>query len=87
MKNMGMIAIALLAGSLAGCGGNDTRVVDCEANLQYQNRVEGKRVVVPEGLDSLNELDEMPVPRADPSAPQAPEGKCIDEPPAMIRRN
>ena len=85
MKNTGLVAIVLLAGTLAGCGGNDTREVDCEANLKYQNRVEGKRVEVPEGLDALNELEEMPVPRADPNAPQAPPGKCIDEPPPILR--
>ncbi len=68
---------------LAACSGNDTKEVDCVANLKYQNRVEGKRVVAPEGLDQLNELAEMPIPRADPSAPKTPPGVCIDEPPVI----
>lgn len=83
MKTTGLVTIAALASVLAACGGNDTRAIDCEASLKYQNRVEGKRVEVPEGLDPLNELQEMPVPRADPDAPQAPPGKCIDEPPPI----
>ncbi len=76
----GMLAVLV---ALAACGGNETREVDCEANLEYQNRVEGKKVVAPEGLDQLNELAEMPIPRADPNAPQPPAGVCIDEPPVI----
>lgn len=75
-------ALALCA-SLAACGGNGTREIDCEANLKYQNRVEGKRIVAPEGLDPLNELAEMPIPRADPNAPQMPPGVCNDRPPVI----
>ena len=72
-----MLATALLCGLfLTGCGGNDTKVVDCEASLEYQNRVEGRRIVVPEGLDGLNEMAEMSIPRADPNAPQMPAGVC-----------
>ena len=44
---------------------------------------EGKRIVAPEGLDSLNELAEMPIPRADPNAPQMPPGVCNDRPPMI----
>ena len=83
-----MLAIALLCGlSLAGCGGNDTREVDCEASLEYQNRVEGKRIVVPQGLDALDEMAEMPIPRADPNAPQRPAGVCNDMPPVISMGN
>ena len=74
----------MLVMSVAACGGNDTKEVDCEASLEYQNRVESKRVVAPEGLDDLNEMAEMPIPRADPNAPQMPPGVCNDNPP-MIR--
>ena len=34
-------------------------------------------------LDQLNELSETPTPRADPDAPQIPEGKCNDQPPLI----
>lgn len=83
MRKTDFVAIAVLAATLAACGGNDTRVIDCEANLKYQNRVEGKRVKVPAGLDPLNELAEMPIPRADPDVPQLPPGTCNDEPPSI----
>lgn len=77
------LGAVLLSLSLAACGGNDTREVDCEANLKFQNRVEGKRIVAPEGLDPLNELAEMPIPKADPNAPRMPPGVCNDEPPMI----
>ena len=83
MTRIWLLAVAALLTSLTACGGNDTKEVDCAANLKYQNRVEGKRVVAPEGLDQLNELAEMPIPRADPNAPQLPSGVCIDEPPIL----
>ena len=86
MRKTGIVAVAVLAAGLAACGGNDTREIDCEANLKYQNRVEGRRVEAPEGLDPLNELAEMPIPRADPDAPQAPPGTCNDEPPSLGSR-
>jgi hypothetical protein len=73
----------VLCTSLAACGGNDTKEVDCEASIEYQNRVEGRRVVAPEGLDSLNEMAEMPIPRADPNAPRMPPGVCNDRPPVI----
>ena len=68
---------------VSACGGNDTKVIDCEANLVYQDRVEGRRVVAPEPLDQLNSLLEMPIPRADPNAPTAPPGTCNDMPPVI----
>ena len=73
----------MLCTSLAACGGNDTKEVDCEASIEYQNRVEGRRVVSPEGLDPLNEMAEMPIPRADPNAPRMPPGVCNDRPPVI----
>ena len=77
------LSALLLCLSLTACGGNDTREIDCDAYLKYQNRVEGKRVVAPEGLDPLNEMAEMPIPRADPDAPQMPPGVCNDQPPMI----
>ena len=77
------LAVLAFGLALAACGGNDTREVDCEKNLKYQNRVVGKRVVVPEGLDQLDPLKEMPIPAADPSAPQPTPGKCDDMPPLI----
>ena len=53
---LGAVALCM---SVAACGGNETKEVDCGSAIEYQNRVEGRRVVAPEGLDSLNELAEM----------------------------
>ena len=74
------MTIALLG---AACGGNEPKAIDCAANLQYQDRVEGKKVVAPEGLDQLNALADMPLPRADPEATKLAEGTCADRPPII----
>ena len=68
---------------LAGCGSNEPKEVVCENDLKYQNRVEGKRVVAPEGLNDLEPLAEMPTPKADPNAPRFAEGTCNDSPPMI----
>lgn len=83
MTKTRLLAVMALALTISACGGNDTKKIDCEANLKYQDRVEGKRVVAPEGLDQLNELVEMPIPRADPNAPKTPAGQCQDRPPVI----
>ena len=83
MTKCRLLAVMLMATLVSACGNNEPREVDCDANLKYQNRIEGQRVVAPEGLDQLNELAEMPIPRADPNAPQMPEGVCNDAPPVI----
>ena len=83
MRKYRLIAIVFGSGLLAACGGNDTIVVDCGDGSQYQNRVEGKRIEVPEGLDPLDEFAEMPIPRADPNAPNTADGRCVDMPPPI----
>lgn len=83
MTNSQLIAVFLLSASLAACGGNDSKPLDCDEGLQYQNRDAGKRVVVPEGLDPLNEFAEMPIPKADPDAPKPAPGRCVDMPPSV----
>ena len=81
MTRLVLLAVTVLA--LSACGGNDTKEVDCEAGLKYQDRSEPPRVVSPEGLDQLDELAEIPIPRADPDAPAMPEGVCNDRPPKI----
>lgn len=83
MSKWRQLAVLMVATMVAACGNNEPREIDCDANLKYLNRVEGKRVVAPEGLDQLNEYAEMPIPRADPNAPKMPEGVCNDEPPVI----
>jgi hypothetical protein len=83
MNKSQLLAVLLLGASLSGCWGKDSIVVDCDDGLKYQNRDVGNRVVAPEGMDQLDEFAEMPIPRADPAAPETPPGKCLDMPPAI----
>ncbi|MDH3619560.1 MAG: hypothetical protein OER91_01620 [Gammaproteobacteria bacterium] len=83
MTKSQLIAVLILSASLSACGGKDPKPIDCEEGLKYQNREQGKRVVVPEGLDPLNEFAEMPIPKADPEAPEPVPGKCVDMPPTI----
>jgi len=85
MNTRWLLAGLALSASLAACGGNKPKEIDCEAGLKYQNRTIGKRVVAPDGLSRLDEFKEMPIPTADPSAPQPAPGTCDDMPP-VIRR-
>lgn len=83
MTRSQLVAVILVGASLTACGGNKTKVVECDDGLRFQNRAEGKRIVSPEGLDQLDEFGEMPIPKADPNAPKVPPGTCVDEPPAL----
>ena len=83
MMKWRQLVFLLILAILSACGSNESKEVNCDANLKYQNRVEGPRVVAPEGLDQLNVLAEMPIPRADPNAPKMREGVCNDEPPII----
>ena len=83
MTKSQLLAVLFVGASLVACGGNETKKVDCKDGLQFQNRVEGKRVVSPEGLDQLDEFGEMPIPKADPDAAPVLPGKCVDMPPAI----
>ena len=76
-----LMLAAVLLGSLSACGGNDT-VASCDDANGYESVVAGKRVEVPDGLDPLDEFNEMPIPKAQ-SVPR-PEGSgCIESPPQM----
>jgi uncharacterized lipoprotein len=75
---LGALAMTAL---LSGCGGDKALKVDCDEPQRYQSARLGPGIRVPEGLDPLNEFNEMPIPQADPDAPQPPEGKCVDMPP------
>ena len=83
MTKSQLAAVLTLCAAMAACGGNDAIEVDCDKGLEFQNRVEGKRVVVPEGLDPLEEYAEMPIPKADPDAASPPAGQSIDMPPRV----
>ncbi len=75
------VAGLILLGSVSACGDKEIRKT-CDEPQPYQSAVEGKHVVVPEGLDPLDEFKEIPIPRAD--SPPRPEGSvCIDYPPSI----
>ena len=74
-------ALAILAG-LPACGGDDVIKQTCDEPRRYQSVVAGKRVVVPQGLDALNEFAEMPIPKAEGAPARPPGSRCIELPPS-----
>lgn len=82
MKTMLRLAIGLtLVGALGACG-KDVDLA-CDEVQTYQLAVPGKRVVVPEGLDPLDPLQEVPLPEASPRADRPDGSPCIDRPPKV----
>jgi hypothetical protein len=76
-----IISSLIVLSSLAACGRGDTRTT-CDEPQPYQAVVLGQRVVVPEGLDPLDQYKEMPIPTSE--APPRPAGsKCIEYPPSI----
>lgn len=73
--------ILLLTASLHAC----SKDVDltCDDVQIYQLAVAGKRVTAPEGLDDLDPLKEMPLPKASPQAARPAGSVCIDSPPQI----
>ena len=79
-----VLSLYLLCG-LAACG-KEKLMTKCDKPEPYQSVVAGKRVVVPEGLDPLDDLKEMPIPKSD--TPPRPAGAgCIASPPAVGKGN
>ncbi len=77
-----LMMAALILGSLAACGGKD-KVMTCDDAKNYQSVVAGKRVEVPEGLDSLDDFKEMPIPKAE-TGPRAENAGCLESPPSIL---
>ena len=76
-----IISSFILLSTLAACGKDEVRTT-CDEPQAYQAVVRGKRIVAPEGLDSLDEFKEMPVPKSE--TPPRPAGsKCIEYPPSI----
>ena len=67
---------------LQGCGGTVDR--SCDEVRQYQLAREGRRIEPPPGLDPLDELDEIPLPKASPQAQRTTGLPCIDLPPNIL---
>ena len=82
------LAMAVFAASvLSGCGGDDLIDYTCDEVQLYQTVRPTKRVEAPEGLDQLNELAEMQIPKPE-NAPERPPGsRCIILPPNVGSEN
>ncbi len=84
MKILRFLFVAVLASGLSACFGDKNIDYSCDEPQRYQQVSAGKRIEPPEGLDPLNELMEMPIPKAE-GAPARPAGSpCIDLPPSML---
>ena len=71
-----------LSSALTGCfGGGDIKLT-CDEPQLYQSAVETQKVVVPDGLDPLEEFREMPIPEAE-SQPRPAGSRCIEAPPRV----
>jgi len=81
-----MAALAILV-CLSACGGDDAIKQSCDEPQHYQQVVAGKRVVVPDGLDPLNEFAEMPIPKAEGAPLRPPGSRCIELPPSAGTSN
>jgi len=76
-----IVSSLFVASCFVGCGKEDVRT-SCDELQAYQLVVPGQRVVVPDGLDPLDQYREMPIPESD--SPPRPEGAaCIDYPPSI----
>lgn len=78
-------AAALVAGAaLAGCGGNKDLTRTCDERQLYQEAEAHEKLKVPEDLDELDELKEIPLPEAAPAADRdEPETPCLELPPGI----
>ena len=75
-----LILIAAVAG-LTACGGS--KELTCDVG-PYQEAVNAPRIQVPEGLDSLEPLREIPLPEASPRPDREEGAPCLDQPPSII---
>jgi len=82
MSQFKIAVILVMTHALSACFGNDEIKLTCDEPQLYQAAVETKKVVVPDGLDALEEFREMPVPKAESEA--RPVGsRCIESPPKV----
>ena len=81
MRNLLLASLAVTL--FSGCGGNID--LSCDKPLLYQSAQETARVEAPEGLSSLNQGLEMPIPDASPQEPRKPGDPCLDIPPRYLQ--
>ncbi|MBT8087519.1 MAG: hypothetical protein KJO46_05760 [Gammaproteobacteria bacterium] len=83
MKLLNYIAVPVLISMMTACGGDKIIDTSCDEPQRYQSVSAGKRLVVPEGLDSLNEFAEMPIPSAEREAERPKGSRCVELPPSI----
>lgn len=76
------VVAAVLFGSLSACG-KDEILDTCEDPQPIQ--AEAKRITVPEDLDPLDELREIPIPKAE-TKPRPPGARCLESPPSVLSK-
>ena len=77
---VGMICALLFCAQLLG-GCADVTV--CDEPQFYESATTGRRIEVPDDLDSLDEMKEMVIPEASPRTPRDPALGCVDQPPDL----
>lgn len=83
MRAIWLAMTLAVAGILSGCGGENVINYSCDEPQRYQAVRAGKRIEAPEGLDQLNELAEMPVPKAEGAVVRPKGSRCIELPPRI----
>jgi len=85
MMRRGLVrcCILLAIAQLGACGGNKNVDLSCDKPRFYQHAEDGTRIEVPEDLDPLDELREMPLPEAAPRPARPPGSPCVDRPPGV----
>jgi hypothetical protein len=76
------MALICAAAALPACGGQVDQ--SCDDVEKYQLATPGRRIEPPDDLDKLNELREVPLPKASPRPPRAAGAPCLDLPPSVL---
>ncbi len=75
--------LAGLVLAVSACRGDAE--IKCSSGGDYQTATTAPRVQVPEDLDNLDALKEIPLPEASPQAPGSAGQECIEQPPDIGR--
>ena len=81
MRRIRLLTVPGLLLVLQACGGDENLLYACDEVQSYVTLQDGRRIEVPNDLDPLNELAEMPVPRSQDAPP--PSQRCIELPPSV----
>lgn len=84
IRKWGIAAVLVAGTALAACGGSKDLTRKCNKQRLYQEAQAHEKLEVPDDLDELDELKEMPLPEAAPvSEREAAETSCLKLPPGM----